>query len=60
MELNFDHIHQFWDDQSQKDYIFDYCTGALKLQVCQVKVHLVICLPQSVENLSTIGTEISY
>ena len=44
MKLNFDHICQFWADQSQKGYSVEYCNGVLKLQVrhllYQVKVHL--------------------
>ena len=27
MKLNFDHIYQFWADQSQKVYSVEYCTG---------------------------------
>ena len=57
MELNSDHIYQYWEDQSQKDYSVGYCTGVLKLQVyhsCQVTFHLGICIPQSLENLSTV------
>ena len=63
MELNSDHIYQFRADQSQKGYSVEYCTGIWKLEVyhsqCQVKVHLGICIPQSLENLSTVGVEIS-
>ena len=33
MELNFDHICQFWADQSQKGYNVEYSTGVSKLQV---------------------------
>ena len=64
MELNFDRICQFWADQSQKVYILEYCTGVSKLQVhhsqCQVKVHLGICKPQLLDNLSTHSLVCSY
>ena len=62
--MNFDHICQFWADQSQKGFRVKYCTIFSKLQVphskCQVKVLLDICTPQSLENLSTVGAEISH
>ena len=58
MEFNFDNIYQFWADQSQKGYSVEI------LQVyhsqCQVKVHLGVCILQSLKNLSTFGVEISH
>ena len=62
MELNSNHICQFWSDQSKECYSVEYCTGVLKVHhsQCRVKSRLGICIPQSLVNLSTAGAEKSH